>query len=466
MRTPPWRLMLVAGLFAAGIAMMEAGSRPGLRPDAEWFDGERQGLISADLSYRLGDALELLGHRSGRDTGDTAAGFRERAVAGYERLALGASHDAAALHRLGLIYGARGYAPQARDMLGRSAAQADQRAAALFAVANLYDPDRPPSPADREPPAALLEQGGWLSDMALVAWAERRGTAEQLAEYEARRDRHTVRFGLVLAALAAMYVVLGLSGLVVMTLEVVRWGFFLPRKAPARPPLALPWGPLDAAETAGVAFFAMASLGLVAGLLGDLPVVRSAPPAARLALAIAQYLVLAGAVLAVIWARLPSTGRRNLTLLGLHGRPPAPLVVSGMVGYGLLLCLLGLANLLGLTAVPTAAGSDPLLAVTQDPRSVVALYVFVCGIVPLLEETIFRGFVYAGLRQGYPVFSATLLSALLFAAMHYSLAALVPIGLIGVVLAQLYERTRSLLPPIICHGLHNLLVLTLIVMVQ
>ncbi len=459
---PLWRLALIVGLFAAGLAMMEAGARPGLRPSAEWFDGKRQALISADLSYRLGDVLELIGRRSSLDTDGLSHDFRERAVAAYERLALGSPHSAGALHRLGLIYGARGYSTQARDMLGRGAAQAGEQAAALLAVARVYDPDPPPSSQGDGPPPALLEHDGWLGDMALIAWADRFGTAAQVRQYRAQADLRTLRFGLVLAALTLTYGLIGLVGLVTMTLGVVRWAFFLPPENRRQPSMSLPWGPLDAVETAGVAFFAAAALALVAGVLQGLPLLQSAPPVGRVALAILQYLLLAAAVLALIWARLPS-GRRGLALLGLRGRRLAPLIASGMVGYGLVLCLLILANLVGLNALPTASAADPLLAVTQDARAVVLLYLFVCAIVPLVEEIIFRGFVYAGLRQGYPVISATLGSALLFAVMHYSVTALVPMGIIGAVLANLYERTHSLLPPFICHALHNLLVLTVIV---
>lgn len=464
-QAPLWRLTLIVGLFAAGLALMEAGARPGLRPSAEWFDGKRQALVSADLSYRLGDVLELIGRRSSLDTDDLAHDFHERAVAAYERLALGKSRWAGAYHRLGLIYGARGYGAQACDMLRRGAANAGDRAAMLFALASVYDPDHRPSQGAQDPPPALLEEHSWLNDMALVAWATRFGTAAKVQEYQVQADRRTMRFGLAMTALAIAYGLIGLAGLVTITIAVVRWAFFLPRESPRPPAMSLPWGPLDAVETGAVAFFAAAVLALVAGMLQDLPLLRSVAPLGRVALAMLQYLALTATVLALIWARLPA-GRRGLALLGLRGRPPVPLILGGMTGYGLALCLLVLANLVGLNAITTGAAADPLLAVTQDPIATALLYLFLCVIVPLFEEVIFRGFVYGGLRQGYPLLSATVGSALLFAVMHYSVTALVPMGLIGAVLAHLYERTRSLLPPIICHALHNLLVLTLIVVTR
>ena len=135
------------------------------------------------------------------------------------------------------------------------------------------------------------------------------------------------------------------------------------------------------------------------------------------------------------------------------------------------MCLLAGASRLGLGGrsapglVLAATGGDPLLAAVRQPGVAVVLYVFMCLVVPLIEETIFRGYVYAGLRRGLGVFGATVGAALLFALMH-PVAGFIPIALLGLVLAQLYERNRSLVPPIVCHALHNFLALTLVLLVQ
>ena len=77
---------------------------------------------------------------------------------------------------------------------------------------------------------------------------------------------------------------------------------------------------------------------------------------------------------------------------------------------------------------------------------------------PIFEEIGFRGLVYATLRSRMRVAPAVLLSATLFAAIHfYSGPGFVAVLWSGVVLALLYERTRSLWPCIILHALWNLL---------
>jgi hypothetical protein len=107
-----------------------------------------------------------------------------------------------------------------------------------------------------------------------------------------------------------------------------------------------------------------------------------------------------------------------------------------------------------------------LVAGAREPASRVLLFVLICLIAPIVEETIFRGFLYAGLRRRLPLFTAVLGSALLFALMHNDLAALAPIAIIGAVLALLYERTHSLLPSIVCHALNNTLVFLLVLLTQ
>jgi membrane protease YdiL (CAAX protease family) len=78
-------------------------------------------------------------------------------------------------------------------------------------------------------------------------------------------------------------------------------------------------------------------------------------------------------------------------------------------------------------------------------------------VIPVAEEVVFRGCLYPALRRPLGTAGAAALSALVFAAMHLELGALVPIFFIGVVLALFRERTGSLAAPIFVHVLNNLL---------
>ena len=78
-----------------------------------------------------------------------------------------------------------------------------------------------------------------------------------------------------------------------------------------------------------------------------------------------------------------------------------------------------------------------------------------CIIGPIGEEIFFRGFLYPALRKYWGIWQATCATALLFAVVHANAFALLPIFLLGVVLARLYEKRRSLTSCITLHVFHN-----------
>ncbi len=73
---------------------------------------------------------------------------------------------------------------------------------------------------------------------------------------------------------------------------------------------------------------------------------------------------------------------------------------------------------------------------------------------PLFEEFIFRGLIYGGLRRSFGVLPAALASAAIFAILHPPVAVL-PVFVLGVAAALAYERSRSLLAPMIVHAVYN-----------
>jgi membrane protease YdiL (CAAX protease family) len=75
--------------------------------------------------------------------------------------------------------------------------------------------------------------------------------------------------------------------------------------------------------------------------------------------------------------------------------------------------------------------------------------------VPVAEEMLFRGILYPTIKQlGFPRL-ALWGTALLFAAIHLNLASFVPLTLLAVALALLYEKTNNLLAPIVTHSCFN-----------
>jgi membrane protease YdiL (CAAX protease family) len=116
-------------------------------------------------------------------------------------------------------------------------------------------------------------------------------------------------------------------------------------------------------------------------------------------------------------------------------------VVAGLVVAGL--------QAIGMDPEPQVAGQA---IATVDPWLVVLAVVIMA---PLAEEVFFRGVVFnALLREGGRRW-AYVGSAALFGIIHLELVAIVPLFLLGLALAWMYERTNNLLAPIAMHATVN-----------
>jgi membrane protease YdiL (CAAX protease family) len=98
----------------------------------------------------------------------------------------------------------------------------------------------------------------------------------------------------------------------------------------------------------------------------------------------------------------------------------------------------------------------------QGTTGFIFAVIIVAIVAPVVEELVFRGFVYPAFRKRWGITAGIIASGLLFALFHSNVFVFVPIAVIGFVLAYLYEITDSLGPPIIFHALNNLLAVILI----
>ncbi len=76
-------------------------------------------------------------------------------------------------------------------------------------------------------------------------------------------------------------------------------------------------------------------------------------------------------------------------------------------------------------------------------------------ITPILEEMLHRGVVYGRLRQMMGMWGAVLISALIFAGLHFNLVQFSYAFLLGIVLALIMERTGWIYGPILAHIVAN-----------
>lgn len=92
---------------------------------------------------------------------------------------------------------------------------------------------------------------------------------------------------------------------------------------------------------------------------------------------------------------------------------------------------------------------------SNDPMAK-ALMVVAAGIVaPIVEETVFRGFVYGVIKRFSDRYFATLCSSILFAVVHLHMGSLVPLILLAVFFCIAYEHTGSLAVPMLMHAIFN-----------
>jgi uncharacterized protein len=94
-------------------------------------------------------------------------------------------------------------------------------------------------------------------------------------------------------------------------------------------------------------------------------------------------------------------------------------------------------------------------------RVILSLYAAI--VAPLVEEIMFRGFLYCVLKRFTDSYFAGLTTALLFGVVHMHVATLGPLTALGLVLVVAYELTGSLLVPVGIHALFNTLNLVLMV---
>jgi len=161
-------------------------------------------------------------------------------------------------------------------------------------------------------------------------------------------------------------------------------------------------------------------------------------------------------------ARLGLTTRRWAAMLLLGAVVGGAMIFVSLVAERASLELVGLVE--GRPAAEARAerehAADPLaeyLGISSGPARLIWLTVLLVVVVPFGEELYFRGVVYGGLRNRFGAGWSLLGSTLLFGAVHRQVVHFLPIALLGLVIALLYERTRSLLPSVAVHAVNNII---------
>ena len=113
--------------------------------------------------------------------------------------------------------------------------------------------------------------------------------------------------------------------------------------------------------------------------------------------------------------------------------------------------------LLDWSGVP-AEPQDLLRMFTQatQPAIIAVMVILATVIAPMTEELLFRATIFRYLRTRSPRWVAFLLSGIVFASLHLSLASFLPLVVLAMVFSVAFERTGRIGTTMIAHGLFNL----------
>lgn len=423
--------------------------------------------LPADLLYRVSLALPETGWGRPARTGTWWA--KQLALVHYEWLALSVSPSAAfARVKLALIYGRDGHRDQAAAMLSEVPREAPELVRATLLLNWLYGTGS--KPHDVQAALQDLETAlePWFVLQCQADLARLQGKTSEAERLQLAARNASQLFLRALAAQVAVWLAVVLVGLGALIFWFVRW--FLTPRPPIRvvpAPLLRPWRPLEAVEAwvflllavvlvraAARLFFAQIELSTAARAVGD----------------VVAYLAASALAVAVMARTLRGQQPPPAVLLGLWPFRPAGLAF-GALAYGVFiatLCLVGAAlSLLFGPGMPMGVVAQGIAPVpVRDPAAAVIYAGLAVLVAPVLEETIFRGFVYPGLRRRLPPALAMLASALMFSITHVGLPvpALAGLTVLAVALAYSFERTRNLYVPIGMHITHNALVFALMLL--
>lgn len=294
----------------------------------------------------------------------------------------------------------------------------------------------------RHVPAHLLIEAQIAESLGRAQQADR---AHQ-AMYEVGENM-ALRVSALMTAIGAL-ILLGLGLLVWGTVR--RSGFGPYRGLPQRP-----WGVWAGLELVGAWLVLSLVLQLLASLI--LGFVLAQSRIAFAATVLASYLM--ASVVALAWFAIAVTPRGSgLRTVGWRSAGVDTAIINGIGAYAAALPVV-VGTALVLARLVPAPPVNPVMAElirAQEWAGRAVFLVLLCVVAPVVEETVFRGGLYGGMRKRWSVPAAAIASAAIFAAVHLNWASFVPVMALGVALCVVYERTGSLLPSMVAHGLFNL----------
>ncbi len=157
---------------------------------------------------------------------------------------------------------------------------------------------------------------------------------------------------------------------------------------------------------------------------------------------------------------------RGLTAVEFFGLNRLPLFRAIVTGIGGMILLTPLVMILGAVwnlffqsvfdAAPKEQDVVEMMRETSTMLDRILMIEFAVIVVPIAEETIFRGYLYPVAKKYVGPVVAAIVVSLIFAVIHGSIAAVFPLFVLALIFTLFYERTGSLIVPILMHAVFNL----------
>lgn len=162
-------------------------------------------------------------------------------------------------------------------------------------------------------------------------------------------------------------------------------------------------------------------------------------------------------VIALVWITVRKY-HQNFAELGLSFKNLGANVLKGLLAGCLLLGVSLFSERMYTTVLFLTPSQHPLVAQVQDAATLqqLAIPLFLAGLAaPVAEEVLYRFFTFLPLKERWGLFGGAVLSAAIFALMHFNAYWLAEIIVVGVGLALLYYWTGSLVSSIVAHSFIN-----------
>jgi len=240
----------------------------------------------------------------------------------------------------------------------------------------------------------------------------------------------------------------------------------IPRDVAVRKPVS--WGLADIARVVIIVVFSGYMLG-AAGPIILKPLNLGIGDNLRMMLGTFFIDIIAGA--AILYFVLVRYGE-NLSAIGMSSKAFYKNILSGITAYVFILPILVVTLILSMLFLDAIGYKPPPQPVFEmffeEKRSNVILFftIFVSILGPVIEEMFFRGFLYSAARKRFGIIVGVLLSSILFSALHTNIVGFLPILILGVLMAFLYEITGSLVASISVHILHNSIIVCLVFFIK